>query len=525
MTAMLHFRHNLTNFNWQGYTREGIDVEKTELKVLIIGDSLINSENLSILILKTIPKTKIDIALNGEEGLKLAKTHEPDVILIDVSISKAESLEISQVIKKDKALQATPMLFITDLEEDREFRMEALKAGAEAFLFKPIEDTILVTQLKSMGKIKERNMLIKDRNEQLESLVETRTSELMEEVKQRKEIEFELRKSEEIFRSYIKEAPIGIFVTNALGQYIEANEMACQMMGRIKKEVLCLSITDFLVPNQIEKGSADFRDLVDKGRLSAEYRVRDKAGQEYWINLFGIKINDNCFLAFCIDISERKLSEKMLNQLNENQNRLTEELLKKNEELSLRLKQTINTISKIGEMKDTYTAGHQRRVASLSCAIAREMKLSEAIINNISTGALIHDIGKINIPSDILNKPGVISNLEYQVLQSHVDNSYEIVKEIDFPSQVIEMIHQHHERLDGTGYPQKLAGEQIIIESRILAVADVVEAMMSHRPYRSALGIDAAIDEITIHRGIKYDSGVVDACIKLFRERGFKFTE
>jgi len=203
-----------------------------------------------------------------------------------------------------------------------------------------------------------------------------------------------------------------------------------------------------------------------------------------------------------------------------NANDLLEEM---NKSLALRLLQTIHAISKIGELRDVYTAGHQRKVADLACAIAKEMGLSDERIGNISSGALIHDIGKINIASDILNKPGKISNLEYQILQTHAEYGYEIVKEIDFPPQVIEMIHQHHERLDGSGYPQKLAGDQIILESRILAVADVVEAMTSHRPYRPALGIDAALEEISLHRGEKYDCAVVDACLKLFREKGFQF--
>jgi len=152
------------------------------------------------------------------------------------------------------------------------------------------------------------------------------------------------------------------------------------------------------------------------------------------------------------------------------------------------------------------------------------MGLSEETIVNISFGALIHDIGKIYIASDILNKPGKLTALEYQILQTHVDQSYEIVKEIDFPAAVIEMIHQHHEHMDGSGYPQKLVGPQIITEARILAVADVVEAMTSHRPYRPALGIDKALEEIMQFRGEKYDVDVVDACFRLFREKGFEFT-
>lgn len=500
-------------------------MEERKLKILIIGDSSTNSNGFARTVEKALPGTEVVVASNGIQGLELAKIHEPDVILIDISISKEDGLKISRIIKKETALQATPMLFITDLEEDRKFRIEALEAGAEAFLVKPIDDTILIAQLKAMAKIKERNILISTQKEQLEALVEHRTIDLRQEIIERKRLEMELRKSEDILKSYIQKAPIGVFVVNDVGRYIDVNDMACEMMGLTKKEVLHLGISDYLAPDQAEKGLADFRELFVKGTISEEYKVRGKNSQEYWISLLCTKINDNCYLAFCSDISERKLAEETHSQLSRNLQSLSEELATKNEALLLRLQQTINTISTIGAMKDVYTAGHQRKVASLSCAIAQEMKLPEDVIYNISTGALIHDIGKINIPSDILNKPGKISNIEYQMLQSHVEYSYEIVKGIDFPSQVIEMIHQHHERLDGTGYPQKLVGEQIIIESRILAVADVVESMMSHRPYRAALGLDAAIDAITMDRGVKFDSTVVDVCIKLFRECGFAFSE
>lgn len=200
-------------------------------------------------------------------------------------------------------------------------------------------------------------------------------------------------------------------------------------------------------------------------------------------------------------------------------------LLASNTKLAYLLNQSVKSISRIGELRDAYTAGHQRRVQDLSCAIARQLGLSDNTIINLSYGALIHDIGKIYIPSEILNKPGKISNLEFQIIQTHVEHGYNVIKEIDFPAEIPDMVYQHHERLDGSGYPQGLYGEEIIIESRILAVSDVVEAMTSHRPYRPALGIDAALNEISTHKGHRYDSRVVDACIQLFKEKGFKFSD
>lgn len=193
--------------------------------------------------------------------------------------------------------------------------------------------------------------------------------------------------------------------------------------------------------------------------------------------------------------------------------------------LEKRLQQSINTISRIGELRDVYTAGHQKRVKDLACAIAREIGFSESAVMNLSYGALIHDIGKIYIASDILNKPGKISTLEYQILQTHSEQGYNIVKEVDFPEVIPTMIYQHHERLDGSGYPNGLSGDQIIIESRILAVADVVEAMSSHRPYRPALGINVALEEIETFKGLRFDAQVVEVCIRLFKEKGFKFED
>ena len=196
-----------------------------------------------------------------------------------------------------------------------------------------------------------------------------------------------------------------------------------------------------------------------------------------------------------------------------------------NAKLSQRLHQSVLTISKIGEMRDVYTAGHQKRVQKLAIEIANHMGLPDEAIMNISYGALIHDIGKIYIASDILNKPGKITNLEFQILQTHAEHGFEIVKEIDFPEEIPAMIYQHHERLDGTGYPQGLSGDAIILESRILAVADVVEAMTSHRPYRPALGIDTALEEIELHKGSRYDADIVDICIGLFKEKNFNFSD
>jgi putative nucleotidyltransferase with HDIG domain len=175
------------------------------------------------------------------------------------------------------------------------------------------------------------------------------------------------------------------------------------------------------------------------------------------------------------------------------------------------------------EVRDPYTSGHQRRVAGLAAAIAREMGLPKEDVMGIRMAAMIHDLGKIAIPLDILNKPGKISDIEFALIKTHAKVGYDILKSVEFPWPAAEIVLQHHERLDGSGYPLGLAGDAIRIEAKILSVADVCEAIMSHRPYRPALGVEKSIGEIRDKRWILYDADAVDACVRLVTEKGFQF--
>ena len=203
--------------------------------------------------------------------------------------------------------------------------------------------------------------------------------------------------------------------------------------------------------------------------------------------------------------------------------RREEELRRSHDKLRRALDQTVGALAAAVEARDPYTAGHQRRVANLASAVAREMGLSDDQIDAIHVFGLIHDIGKIQVPASILSKPSRLTEPEMKMVRTHSQAGYDILGTVDFPWPVCEIVLQHHERMDGSGYPQGLSGEEILLEARILAVADVVEAMASHRPYRPALGIDKALEEIRQNRGILYDPGVVDACLKLHTEKGFQF--
>ena len=185
------------------------------------------------------------------------------------------------------------------------------------------------------------------------------------------------------------------------------------------------------------------------------------------------------------------------------------------------MKSTLQAVAKVMESHDPYTAGHDLRVGQIAADIAREMGWSEEKCNTLQLIGLVHDIGKMSIPSEILSKPGKLSAIEFELIKTHAENGYEILKDVEFPLPIAEIIREHHERMDGSGYPQGLKGEEILIESRIVAVADVLEAMASHRPYRAAFGIDAAISEIETNRGNLFDPEVVDAMLRLFREKDY----
>ena len=174
------------------------------------------------------------------------------------------------------------------------------------------------------------------------------------------------------------------------------------------------------------------------------------------------------------------------------------------------------------EKRDPYTAGHQRRVANLARSIAEEMGLSDERIIGIHLAGGIHDIGKICVPADILSKPGLLNTNEFAIIKDHSTVGYDILKEIDFPWPIAEIVYQHHEKIDGSGYPRGLKGNEILLEAKIVSLSDVVEAMASHRPYRPTLGIDKALEEISRYKGIYFEPEVVDACLRVLMEKGFK---
>lgn len=263
----------------------------------------------------------------------------------------------------------------------------------------------------------------------------------------------------------------------------------------------------------INQKYAEWEKAGKKDLLTLWFRVKKADGSYMWIEDRMVEITPESKKKYRagvkIDITNLKLAE--------------EELKESYKKLQRLLEETVNGLVSAVEMRDPYTAGHQRRVAILATALAKEMGLTEKQIEGINLAALVHDIGKINVPAEILSKPGKLTPTEFNLIKTHPQTGYDILKSIEFPWPVAEMVLQHQERYDGSSYPQGLKGENIDLKARILSVADVIEAMSSHRPYRPSLGIDAALDEIEKNRGILYDPDVVDACLILFHEKGFSF--
>jgi PAS domain S-box-containing protein len=334
-------------------------------------------------------------------------------------------------------------------------------------------------------------------------------------ITERKQAEETLRKSEEKYRSLVENAQEGIFQSTAGGRHISVNQAFANILGYESPEEVMATIAD--ISHQVYVHPDDrtkILQIIEKEGSVKGYEAEfyKKDGSKTWvsINMHAVRDEEGRLLYYQgidQDITEKKKIEA---ERQENIERLRKSL-----------GVTINAISMIVEMKDPYTSGHQQRVSDLARSIATEMGLSADRQDFLRTASAIHDIGKISVPSEILSKPTKLTDLEFSLIKTHVRTGYDILKDIEFPWPVADVVLQHHERMDGSGYPQGLKGDDILLEARILAVADVVEAIASHRPYRPELGIDFALEEISGNKGILYDADAVDACLKLFREKGY----
>jgi PAS domain S-box-containing protein len=327
-------------------------------------------------------------------------------------------------------------------------------------------------------------------------------------ITERKRVEKELRLKEKMLDG----ASDSIFLHDVDGHFTYVNEAAYKTRGYEKEELLAKNIFALPTPEYAAIREKRLRELLGKGEVifeSAHFR-KDGSIMPVEIQARVFDLDDRpLILSAARDITERKQAETQVRQGLDS--------------LHQALQGTVMALANTVEIKDPYTAGHQRRVAQLSCAMARELGWSPDRVEGMQVLGFLHDMGKIAVPAEILNKPGKINPTEFSLIKVHPQVGYDILKDIAFPWPVAQGVLQHHERLDGSGYPSGLTEGEITPEAKILAVADVVEAMASYRPYRPALGIDRALKEITDNKGKLYDPQAVEVCVRLFIENDFRF--
>ena len=338
---------------------------------------------------------------------------------------------------------------------------------------------------------------------------------ILSDITEKQRSEAELRRTQERLQGILDNTPALIYVKDLQGQLTLVNKHFAQLFGAPGDELVGKTDHDLMAAETAATRWANDLAVIASGEPITFEEANDEAdGPHTYLSVkFPLFDSEGGVQEVCgisTDITDRVRAE--------------EEVVRQVERVGRALESVIEIARDIVEERDPYTAGHQRRVSDIAVRIAADLGLSEAEVEEIRVASLLHDVGKVAVPSEILSKPGAISPMEYELLKTHAEAGHRILMSASMDEPLPEMVYQHHERLDGSGYPRKLVADQILPAARIIAVADVVEAMMSHRPYRPALGLDAALAEIERGAGTVYDPDVVRACVALFREHGFELT-
>jgi len=327
-----------------------------------------------------------------------------------------------------------------------------------------------------------------------------------------------IEKEKNKLQKYIDVAGIILKIIDENGKVSLINKRGCEVLGYTEKEILEKKWIDNFIPERLQNKMNDILEkLRSNQNVSYEYfenPVVTQSGEERIISWYNTALKDEKgkFQGILSSGEDVTTKSKMERELQENYQKLQQIM-----------EDTVYTMAKVVEKKDPYSAGHQKKVSQLATAIAKEMKLPKNNIEGLKIASLVHDIGKIGMPIEILSQPSGLSELGHQLMKEHPMTGYNILKEIDFPWPVAEIVLQHHEKVNGSGYPNGLKDDDILVEAKILCVADVIEAMSSYRAYRPNHSIKEALSELTKNKGILYDSMVVDACKTLFKYKGAKF--
>ena len=448
------------------------------LRVLIVEDS----EDDALLLLRELKQGGYEPLHERVESAAAVRAalqaREWDIILCDYHLQGFNGLEALDIMKESEI--DIPFIIVSGMMGE-EMAVEAMKSGAHDYIMKNARQRLVPAIDRELREAAMRH--------------------------ERRRTEERYRQSEEQFRLLVESAPDAIFV-HIGGYFAYVNPAAIRLLGAQSAEQL-------LGRPILDRISPDHREIFrERWRLLTEERQKVPPMVQKYLKLDGTIVhveasavpfsyNDEIGgLAYLRDITERMQVE--------------DKLMESRENLRRALGATVESIALMVETRDPYTAGHQRRVSDLAGAIAQETGIESDGVESIRMAGMIHDIGKISVPAEILSKPVRLSEIEISLIRVHPQAGYDILKDIEFPWAIGQIILQHHERMDGSGYPQGLKGDQICFEARIVAVADVVEAMASHRPYRPGLGLELALKEVSANQGNLYDERVVNACLKVF---------
>ncbi len=458
------------------------------IRILIVEDLPTDAELCEREVRRALPQSAFLRVETREEFIAALASFAPDLILSDYSLPRFDGMKALALAQQHAP--ETPFIILTG-STNEETAVACMKAGAW--------DYVIKEHIRRLGPAV--IAALEQKQVRRERLAATEA----------------LHEGANLLRIAGRMARLGGWIANLhenrliwSEEVASIHDMPPGYSPRLEEEI------NFYTPEWREKIETVYGACAREGApYDEEMEIITARGRRIWVRIIGEAIRDDAGTIISLqgalqDITDRKLAEGALQD--------------SFDKLRKTIGAAIRTLAATVEMRDPYTAGHQQRVAGLARRIAREMSLDNDRILGLGLAAVIHDIGKISIPAEILSKPTKLTNIEFSLIKNHPQAAYDILKDMEFPWPIAEIVYQHHERLDGAGYPRGLKGEEISLEAMIIAVSDVVEAMSSHRPYRPGLGIDVALGEIKKNRGVFYDPAVVDACLRLFLEKGFTFS-
>ncbi len=473
-------------------------IKETPKALLPLSIMYVEDEGVILRSVNTMLERKIrDVytATDGKMGFDIFKKHKPQIVITDIRMPIMNGLEMIEKIKEIEP--ATKFIVVTAYGEINYF-IRAIELGVHGFILKPVDVNRLMDMIQELG-----NGILLQR-------------EIERKEEDRKKSDEALQEQKAYFERLFESSPEAVVVTLNDGKVLQVNNAFTDMFGYTLEEAIGKGIDELIAADDLLNEATECTKQVANGKdIQLETKRRTKSGKLLDVSILGtpIIIEGQQVAVYGIyrDITDRKRAE--------------DELKASSERLQKLIEDTVNVLANVVELRDPYTAGHQHNVAQLGIAIAEEMKFPSDMIEDIRIGGIVHDIGKIKVSIRILNKSEMLTDKEWEQIKLHPKVGYNLLKDLDFPWQVAKMVLQHHERFDGSGYPNGLKNDDILMEARILAVADVVEAMVNDRPYRQSLGLEIAIEEIEDNKGILYDPNVVENAVRILKNGTFVFNQ